>query len=76
MTETAAATVAIVLYAVGVVTLFGVRSWQQKRSTGSTGFNGFSADRAPAAHSPAWHSRPHWSGSCRRPWSSSACCRC
>ncbi len=49
MTETSAAPVAIVLYAVGVVLLFGVRSLQQKRATGSTGFNGFTADRAPAA---------------------------
>jgi protein-S-isoprenylcysteine O-methyltransferase Ste14 len=48
MTGTAGATVAIVLYAVGVVMLFGVRSWQQKRATGSAGFNGFTADRAPA----------------------------
>ena len=49
MTETAAATVATLLYAVGVVLLFGVRSWQQKRATGSAGFNGFTADRGPAA---------------------------
>lgn len=49
MTETAAATVAIVLYAVGVVMLFGVRSWQQKRATGSAGFNGFTADLGTAA---------------------------
>ena len=49
MTETAAATVATVLYAVGVVLLFGVRSWQQKRATGSTGFHGFATDRGYAA---------------------------
>lgn len=40
---------AAVLYAVGVVVLFGLRSWQQKRTTGSTGFNGFRADRDLAA---------------------------
>jgi protein-S-isoprenylcysteine O-methyltransferase Ste14 len=49
MTVTAAATVATVLYTVGVVMLFGVRSWQQKRATGSAGFNGFTADRGPTA---------------------------
>ena len=49
MTPAAAATIATVLYAVGAVLLFGVRSWQQKRATGSAGFHGFTADRAPAA---------------------------
>ena len=49
MSESAAATAAAVIYAVGVVVLFGLRSWQQKRATGSAGFNGFAADRGPAA---------------------------
>ena len=49
ITQTTAATVATVLHAVGAVLLFGVRSWQQKRTTGATGFNGFFAGRAPAA---------------------------
>ena len=48
MSESAAATVAVVLYAVGVVVLVGLRSWQQKRATGSAGFNGFTANRGPA----------------------------
>ena len=39
------ATAAAVLYTGGAVVLFGVRSWQQRRATGSTGFNGFSRAR-------------------------------
>jgi len=39
------AAAATVLYACGAVVLFGVRSWQQRRATGSTGFNGFSRSR-------------------------------
>jgi hypothetical protein len=33
-------TVALVLYVVALVVLFGVRSWVQHRRTGSTGFKG------------------------------------
>ena len=40
------ATAAAVLYTGGAVVLFGVRSWQQRRDTGSTGFNGFSRTRS------------------------------
>ena len=40
------ATLALVLYAGGAVVLFGVRSWQQRRLTGSAGFNGFSRNRS------------------------------
>ena len=36
------ATVALVLYVVGLVVLFGVRSWIQRRRTGSSGFKGIS----------------------------------
>jgi len=39
------ATAATVFYGGGAVVLFGVRSWQQTRATGSTGFNGFSRSR-------------------------------
>ena len=35
-------TVALVLYVVALVVLFGVRSWVQHRRTGSTGFRGIS----------------------------------
>ena len=48
MSESTAATTAAVLYVVGAVVLFGLRSWQQKRTTGSTGFNGFTTDRDTA----------------------------
>jgi hypothetical protein len=48
-----AATTAAILYAVGVVVLFRLRSWQQKRATGSTGFIGSAADRDRAARWPA-----------------------
>ncbi len=34
--------VALVLYVIAVVVLFGVRSWVQRRRTGSTGFKGIS----------------------------------
>lgn len=36
-----AAVSAAVLYAVAILMLFGVRSWQQYRATGAAGFNGF-----------------------------------
>lgn len=36
------AVVAAVLYVTGLVALFGVRTWQHRRATGSSGFNGFS----------------------------------
>ena len=39
MTGNRGATGAAVLYGGGVVVLFGVRSWQQKRATGRAGFN-------------------------------------
>ena len=34
--------VALVLYVVALIVLFGVRSWVQHRRTGSTGFKGVS----------------------------------
>ena len=39
-------TVALVLYAVALVVIFGVRSWQQRRRTGSTGFRGMTGSPA------------------------------
>ncbi len=39
---------ALVLYAVALVVLFGVRSWLQYRRTGSTGFRGISGTPAQA----------------------------
>lgn len=36
------ALVAAVLYIAGLVALFGVRTWQHQRATGTSGFNGFS----------------------------------
>ena len=41
-------TAALVLYAVALVVLFGVRSWVQHRRTGSTGFRGISGTPADA----------------------------
>jgi protein-S-isoprenylcysteine O-methyltransferase Ste14 len=41
-------TAALVLYAVALVVLFGVRSWLQHRRTGSTGFRGISGTPADA----------------------------
>lgn len=41
-------TVALVLYVVALVVLFGVRSWVQHRRTGSTGFRGISGSPAEA----------------------------
>jgi hypothetical protein len=41
-------TVALVLYVVALVVLFGVRSLVQKRRTGSTGFHGISGTPAEA----------------------------
>jgi protein-S-isoprenylcysteine O-methyltransferase Ste14 len=41
-------TVALVLYVVALVVLFGVRSWVQHRRTGSTGFRGISGTPAEA----------------------------
>ena len=35
-------TVALVLYAVALIVIFGVRSWLQRRRTGSAGFHGIS----------------------------------
>lgn len=40
MTDVAAVSAAV-LYAVAILMLFGVRSWQQYRATGAAGFNGF-----------------------------------
>ncbi|MUK02220.1 isoprenylcysteine carboxylmethyltransferase family protein [Vibrio cholerae] len=37
-----AALLALALYAVGVITTFGIRSWMHRRRTGSTGFKGIS----------------------------------
>ncbi|WP_258070031.1 isoprenylcysteine carboxylmethyltransferase family protein [Arthrobacter sp. SX1312] len=37
-----ASLLALVLYAVGVITTFGVRSWIHRRKTGTTGFQGIS----------------------------------
>ena len=60
-----------------MVLLFGVRSWQQKRATGSTGFNGFTADRAPAARVAGLSfASTLVAGLCPRPSYWSACCRC
>jgi protein-S-isoprenylcysteine O-methyltransferase Ste14 len=39
---------AVVLYAVALVLLFGVRSWVQRRRTGHTGFHGISGTPADA----------------------------
>jgi protein-S-isoprenylcysteine O-methyltransferase Ste14 len=44
-----AATAAAALYGLGLVVLFGLRSWQQKRAIGRFGFNGFIATRQPVA---------------------------
>jgi protein-S-isoprenylcysteine O-methyltransferase Ste14 len=41
-------TVALVLYTVALVVIFGVRSWVQRRRTGSSGFRGFSGTPAEA----------------------------
>lgn len=41
-------TVALVLYAVALVVIFGVRSWTQRRRTGSTGFRGMTGTPADA----------------------------
>jgi protein-S-isoprenylcysteine O-methyltransferase Ste14 len=35
------AVVAAVLYVIGLAALFGLRTWQHRRDTGSSGFNGF-----------------------------------
>jgi protein-S-isoprenylcysteine O-methyltransferase Ste14 len=40
--------VALVLYVVALVVLFGVRSWMQQRRTGHTGFHGISGTPAEA----------------------------
>ena len=40
-----ASLLALILYAVGVITTFGVRSWIHRRKTGSTGFHGISGAR-------------------------------
>lgn len=40
---------AAALYAAAIVMLLGVRSWQQHRSTGTAGFNGFARAETPAA---------------------------
>ena len=40
--------VALVLYVVALIVLFGVRSWMQYRRTGSTGFRGISGTPAEA----------------------------
>ncbi|MCO1655281.1 methyltransferase family protein [Pseudonocardia humida] len=37
-----AATIALVVHAVGLVLAFGVRTWRHRRATGSTGFRGVS----------------------------------
>jgi protein-S-isoprenylcysteine O-methyltransferase Ste14 len=42
------AVVALVLYVVALVVIFGVRSWVQHRRTGSAGFRGFSGTPATA----------------------------
>jgi protein-S-isoprenylcysteine O-methyltransferase Ste14 len=41
-------TVALVLYTVALVVVFGLRSWVQRRRTGSTGFRGFTGTPADA----------------------------
>jgi protein-S-isoprenylcysteine O-methyltransferase Ste14 len=41
-------TVALVLYTVALAVIFGLRSWVQRRRTGSTGFRGFSGTPADA----------------------------
>jgi protein-S-isoprenylcysteine O-methyltransferase Ste14 len=41
-------TVALVLYTVALVVIFGLRSWVQRRRTGSAGFRGFSGTPADA----------------------------
>jgi protein-S-isoprenylcysteine O-methyltransferase Ste14 len=35
------AALAAVVYAIGLVALFGVRTWQHRKATGSSGYNGF-----------------------------------
>jgi protein-S-isoprenylcysteine O-methyltransferase Ste14 len=40
--------IALVLYVLALVVLFGVRSWVQRRRTGSTGFRGISGSPAEA----------------------------
>ena len=40
---------AAVLYGLGAMVLFGLRSWQHWRATGRSGFNGFAVGRGPAA---------------------------
>ncbi|MEG9250196.1 isoprenylcysteine carboxylmethyltransferase family protein [Arthrobacter sp. Soc17.1.1.1] len=42
MSLQATSLLALVLYAIGVITTFGVRSWIHRRRTGSTGFQGIS----------------------------------
>jgi protein-S-isoprenylcysteine O-methyltransferase Ste14 len=41
-------TVALVLYTVALIVIFGLRSWVQRRRTGSAGFRGFSGTPAEA----------------------------
>ncbi|MEP7765062.1 isoprenylcysteine carboxylmethyltransferase family protein [Sanguibacter sp. 25GB23B1] len=50
MTADTTATAALLLYVVGLVVTFGVRSWLHRRRTGSTGLVGFSS----AIGAPAW----------------------
>ncbi len=40
--------VALVLYVIALVVLFGIRSWMQRRRTGSTGLHGSSGTPADA----------------------------
>ena len=42
MSLQATSLLALVLYAIGIITTFGVRSWIHRRKTGSTGFQGIS----------------------------------
>jgi protein-S-isoprenylcysteine O-methyltransferase Ste14 len=41
-------TVALILYAAALLVIFGVRSWRQRRDTGSTGFRGMTGTPAEA----------------------------
>lgn len=43
MTTDTAALLALVLYLIGTGVAFGLRTWTQRRRTGSSGFNGFSS---------------------------------
>jgi protein-S-isoprenylcysteine O-methyltransferase Ste14 len=43
VTAQAWAAVAAMLYIAGLAVLFGMRTWQHRRATGSSGFNGFSS---------------------------------